>query len=119
MLEKLKAAYAATTPGEWEYSDDMSAVVVFAEHRFKAVADFGKIDGSAPDANFIALAHNVMPKILKVLEFLETVSGITTEAEDLAQGDSFGGQGSDTETLKYILGAACELYGEITDENQG
>lgn len=74
-LEELKAAYAASTQGEWVApgfnSQGGEVACLLANHDgLRLVSGNFK----RPDAKFIALAHNLMPTLLEAIDLLETVS---------------------------------------------
>lgn len=69
-LEQLKTAYEAVPKATWKYDNDLSAVVYVSGMKLKVAADFGKIDDSEANADFIALAHNLMPALLEAVEAL-------------------------------------------------
>ena len=87
-LEELKAALAASTPGEWAVKQERE----YKACNSRVLCDKGYIvaEGYSSDsattktynelwaeaegnANFIALAHNLMPTLLEAVELLETV----------------------------------------------
>lgn len=79
MIEKLKAAYEAATPGEWAYNDDGRILGSSNITEAYLVCDVvGNTTDSVSEqdehnADFIALAHNTMPALIegvKALNFL-------------------------------------------------
>ena len=72
MIEKLKAAYEAATPGEWDADRDGC---VYSGKDTMIVGDYSRSHSRArEDATFIALAHNTMPALLEAVELLTDVS---------------------------------------------
>ena len=83
-LEELKAALEAATPGEWGV-DSKTHVTVwsFGDGRCgcRSIAHTGhklltqpQGEENCNNAQFIALAHNLMPTLLEAIDLLETVS---------------------------------------------
>ena len=74
-LEELKAAYGAATPGEWETNQDVD---ITSGVKFVATALYPDSEVATQieynNADFIALAHNLMPQLLEAIDLLETVS---------------------------------------------
>lgn len=65
-LEELKAAYEATPKADFIYAPGFAnAVFIVRDGLLKTVADMDKID-----SEFIALAHNLMPDLIKAAEEL-------------------------------------------------
>ena len=95
-LEELKAAYAAATPDEWavkqerEYKACNSRVLCDKGY---TVAEGYSSDSATTktynelwteaesNANFIALAHNLMPQLLEAVELLKGVGDVRDMAE--------------------------------------
>ena len=88
-LEELKAALAASTPGEWavkqerEYQACNSRVLCdkgyIVAQGYSSDTSHGKTyrelwAEAEGNTNFIALAHNLMPTLLEAIDLLETVS---------------------------------------------
>ena len=74
-LAELKAAYAASTQGEWVApgfnSQGGEVACLLANHDgLRLVSGNFK----RPDAKFIALAHNLMPTLLEAVEALKAYS---------------------------------------------
>lgn len=72
-LEELKAAYEASTPGKWETSVLMSEQgpkewTVCMEGGGDMLADMTNCPGEQANAEFVALAHNLMPVLLEAHE---------------------------------------------------
>ena len=75
-IEELKAAYKASTSGEWERS---GAHLVRACDGAKIAQSLGYVGVSEEQANlkFAALAHNLMPALLEAAEALENLVSVT------------------------------------------
>ena len=88
-LEELKAALAASTPDEWavkqerEYKACNSRVLCDKGYTvaqgYSSDTSHGKTyrelwAEAEGNANFIVLAHNLMPQLLEAIDLLETVS---------------------------------------------
>ena len=58
------------TDRAWTYSKDLSAIVIFEDHKIKAIADFGKIEHHEANARLIVKAVNNFDAMLKVLKDL-------------------------------------------------
>ncbi len=54
------------TKGTWKYNKEFSAVVVYTDHKIKAVADFGKVDSPETEANGYLIA--AAPELLAALQ---------------------------------------------------
>ena len=93
-LEELKAAYAAATPDEWAVKQERE----YKACNSRVLCDKGYIvaEGYSSDsattktynelwaeaegnANFIALAHNLMPQLLEAVERLEAMQRVIGE----------------------------------------
>lgn len=86
-LAELKAAYAASTQGEW-WEDDDGFVAAGHGDSYRTVADARCDVAPFSDANteFIALAHNNMAALLEAVERLEAMQRVIGE---LAPMDPF------------------------------
>jgi hypothetical protein len=84
MINKLKAAYAATTPGEWDcftFTECEGGRVFVNEHwdeedQETYVDEIVQFDGQpdqAANMEFIALAHNNMPALLEMYGLIKEV----------------------------------------------
>ena len=83
-LEELKAAYAASTPGEWVSKDDhapnMAAVGTGVTGWLGLAQMFGDTQKEAnANAQFITLAHNNMAALLEAVERLEAMQRVIGE----------------------------------------
>ena len=78
-LEELKAAYEAATPGEWNNTEQSNGLnSVYGNCQFDSMADADLIAfdlRNGDDAEFIALAHSLMPQLLEAVEALKAVKG--------------------------------------------
>jgi hypothetical protein len=82
-LEELKAAYAAATGGEWTAPG-------FNSQGGKVACLLNNHDGlrlvsgnfKQPDAEFIALAHNLMPQLLEAVGLLKDHSNLLGQVLD-------------------------------------
>jgi hypothetical protein len=114
--EKLKAAYAAATPGPWEFDgdglmgpesdDEQNFVCTFEEH-----PEFALTEQDYKNAEFIALAYNLMPQLLKAMELAEVISRMKTDGE-IQERTDFGDcmSGADAcETLSNLIESARAL----------
>ena len=77
-IEELKAAYAASTPGEWVSKDDhapnMAAVGTGVAGWLGLAQMFGDTQKEAnANAQFITLAHNNMAALLEAAEMLRVI----------------------------------------------
>ena len=74
-IEELKTAFAASTPGEWSYteqSNGLNSVYGNCQYESMADADLVAFDlQNGDDAEFIALAHNLMPALLMAVDLCE------------------------------------------------
>ena len=80
-LEQLKAAYAASTPGEWWYSGNLNADSYSVSASLTGgafVADM-RYANKANNAQFIALAHNNIAALLEAVERLEAMQRVIGE----------------------------------------
>lgn len=104
-IDKLKAAYEAATPGEWKplrsYEDsdgpyfeiDPDEVVEYEARPYTRIeSDHNTVTAAhdlftfkTADAEFIALAHNMMPKLLNAARVLEIMTDVfnTTKPDPL------------------------------------
>ena len=79
-LEELKAAYGAGTPGEWVTGKGGTAyyplqIRCVSSDWDSLIAAFHSWDAQKEsNANFIALAHNLMPTLLEAVEALKAYS---------------------------------------------
>ena len=74
-LAELKAAYAASTQGEWWYSGNLNADSYSVSASLTGgafVADM-RYANKANNATFIALAHNLMPQLLEAVNHLQNM----------------------------------------------
>ena len=73
-LEELKAALEAATPGEWETNQDVD---ITSGVKFVATALYPDSEVATQieynNADFIALAHNMMPQLLEAARLLEVM----------------------------------------------
>jgi hypothetical protein len=90
-IEKLKAAYEAATSGEWE-----SAGCYVGQPAGLIAETFGLIPGK--NAEFIALAHNLMPFLLDAVSHLQDL--FQQADEDMPQDARTG---HFTSTLSEVL----------------
>ena len=86
-IEELKAAYAASTQGEWINNDDRApnlATVGTGERGWLGLAQmFGDTDDEAnANAKFITLAHNLMPQLLEAVELLKELRNSLSQYDD-------------------------------------
>ena len=78
-LEELKAAYEAATPGEWVTGKGGTAyyplqIRCVSSDWDSLIAAFHSWDAQKEsNANFIALAHNLMPQLLEAVETLRAI----------------------------------------------
>ena len=99
-LEELKAALAASTPGEWavkqerEYKACNSRVLCDKGYTvaqgYSSDTSHGKTyrelwAEAEGNTNFIALAHNLMPQLLEAVELIEDVALGNSEYDDLSE----------------------------------
>ena len=96
-LEELKAAYAAATPDEWAVKQERE----YKACNSRVLCDKGYIvaEGYSSDsattktynelwaeaegnANFIALAHNLMPQLLEAVELLKELRNSLSQYDD-------------------------------------
>jgi hypothetical protein len=72
-IEKLKASYEATTQGEW-VADDNRTAMAYAGWELVAVDEVPPrvfaVAMPQPEAEFIALARNMMPALLEAWQLL-------------------------------------------------
>ena len=100
-LEELKAAYAAATPGEWlsREGDTLNPERIYGVVKVLSPDQHGcdpsdgertevivevyptAHDEGKADAEFIALAHNLMPQLLEAVELLKEVGDVRDMAE--------------------------------------
>ena len=81
-IEELKATLAAATPGEWVRRGSQ----IHCRRALLAKCQFGPDNElldpeAANDAEFIALAHNLMPQLLEAVELLDGVGDVRDMAE--------------------------------------
>ena len=69
-LEKLKAAHEASTQGEWEVLGDFGHKVLTPNPNafFTLNIERGQAQTQLANAEFIALAHGMMPQLLEAVE---------------------------------------------------
>lgn len=116
-IEQLEAAFNAATPGEWRLSGCKCKNNALIEHGDEEtvspiIAEVYSAEGRLPhkaNATFITLAHNLTPALLAAAELAEVVAKMTTKAEDEENGDDFGRQGDDCETLCHIRSLAVKV----------
>ena len=85
MLEELKAAFNAATPGEWRLSGCKLKANSLIEHgdeetRSPIIVEVYSAEGRHPreaNANFITLAHNLMPELLEAVNALHLIAGVS------------------------------------------
>lgn len=84
LLEQLKAAYESTPKATFTYDANVAGVVIVRDYEVKCVADHGKVSLPESDAigEFIALAHNLMPELLKAVKSLEDYLGAHDKAAE-------------------------------------
>jgi hypothetical protein len=88
------------TPGEWQYAEAISAVVVIQGYKLKAIADFGKVD--LPQSEALANAH----LIAGAKELFEAAEwALSTIAEYRAGGS--------IETEQHMKRAHEQLYAAV------
>lgn len=112
-IEKLKAAYAATTGGEWGYitpdtdeDDDWMNLYSRPEDRSEEIF-VTRFNGSTayPDAKFIAIANNMMPELLEAVDvLLDSLMAWENEADSVRQEHA--------ELIERIANVAQKLKGE-------
>ena len=120
-IEQLKAAFNAATPGEWRLSGCRSKTNALIEHGNEEtlsplIAEVFSHEGRLPreaNVSFITLAHNLMPALLAAAELAEVVAKMMTKAEDEENGDDFGRQGDDGETLCHIRSLAVKVCANL------
>ena len=82
-LEELKAALEAATPGEWETNQDVD---ITSGVKFVATALYPDSEVATQieynNADFIALAHNLMPALIEAVELLRAVHYEHNEYDD-------------------------------------
>ena len=87
-LEELKAAYEAATPGEWVTGKGSTAyyplqIRCVSSDWDSLIAAFHSWDAQKEsNANFIALAHNLMPALLEAVDLLETLRYSMSQYDD-------------------------------------
>lgn len=81
-IEKLRAAYAAATPRTWEVL--MTAGVPHVACLTESGVDVQTVAacGTRTDAEFIAVAWQMMPQLLLAVAFLKEVTQVLTTPED-------------------------------------
>ena len=90
-LEELKAALAASTPGEWAVKQEREYKAcnsrVLCDKGYTVAQGYSSDSATTKtynelwaeaegNTNFIALAHNLMPQLLEAVELLEEVGGV-------------------------------------------
>ena len=98
-IEHLKAAYEALTEDALE-EDDPAYV---------------SSEGLEARAEFITLAHNMVPQLLKAMALIEIISRMVTDGEiqDQTDGDECMGGDDAAETLSNLIESAREIKGEL------
>lgn len=92
-IEKLKAAYKAATPGEWDWhlgtsveQDDLATVELHPKYAPEDVVVMLQGGGEqAANVEFIALVHNLMPQLLDALYLVQSVAYGNTEFDVLEE----------------------------------
>ena len=87
-IEKLRTAYAAATDSQWAYDGDGRLYGTDEDGESYLVCDvvgaseFGVNEQDVKNAEFIALAHEMMPQLLLAVAFLkETVHALETPGD--------------------------------------
>ena len=87
-LEELRVAYGSATPGEWVTGKGGTAyyplqIRCVSSDWDSLIAAFHSWDAQKEsNANFIALAHNMMPTLLEAVDLLETLRYSMSQYDD-------------------------------------
>lgn len=85
-IKELKAAFEASTPGEWEAQDNANAVA-YAGWELANISEVPQsvfaVAMPEHEAKFIALAHNLMPQLLAAAEMVRRARSLIAEAVDV------------------------------------
>lgn len=84
-IEELRAAYAATAQRHWEVLPTCGIPHVVRLTENGADVETLAACCSTRCAEFIALAHNLMPQLLEAMELVQSASYGNTEYEDLTR----------------------------------
>lgn len=115
-IEELRKAYEAATPGEWEHNGD-GMVYGDPDEECESYLVCDVVGDPEPavneqdynNAEFIALAHNAFPVLLKAVELCELMSRMKTD-EELEGGMS----GDDAiSTLGGLIESARDIVEEL------
>lgn len=93
-IEKLKAAFEAATGGEWESKDDRLIYGIDDEGcdsylvcDVVGAPEYAVNEQDAKNAEFIVLAHNLMPVLLEALDLLKQATHLLESPGDFSEDD--------------------------------
>lgn len=93
-LKELKSAFEASTGGEWESKDDGLIYGIDDEGCDSYLVcdvvgdpEYAVNEQDAKNAEFIALAHNLMPVLLEALDLLKQATHLLESPGDFSEDD--------------------------------
>lgn len=125
-IEEMKSAYKAATPGEWHVETSRSGCLAkvrcdkgyaVVEGYFSPSAKIKYKDLWAEaegNAKLAALAHNLMPELLRAVVLLRSLAGMETETEINERTDDEGMSGDDAvEILSGVIMIARDILEDM------
>lgn len=114
-FEELRAAYEATTGGEWRTSQGCiykGKTNISIAQCYVTTTNLN--NDEVKNANFIALAHNNMPALLEAVEFVAQVSRYLKDGEEGEDGEVFVMENDDAvDTLHLTISDARRILEKL------